>query len=113
MNHPERLFDCIAYQLEKFPKPDMLAAKENGAWRTYSTWEVSQTVEALACGLQAIGVSGNDMTVEKQDKIAIISNNRPEWLITDLAVQKTGAILVPVYPTTSPQEIEFIFRDAE
>jgi long-chain acyl-CoA synthetase len=112
MSKPERLFDCIAYQLEKFPKPDMLAAKENGAWRKYSTKEISETVDALACGLMKIGVSGNDMTVENQDKIAIISGNRPEWLITDLAVQKLGAVLVPIYPTTNNHELEFIFRDA-
>jgi long-chain acyl-CoA synthetase len=112
MSKPERLFDCIAYQLEKFPKPDMFAAKENGAWRKYSTQEVSEMVDALACGLMKIGVSGNDMTVENQDKIAIISGNRPEWLITDLAVQKLGAVLVPVYPTTNIHEMEFIFRDA-
>jgi long-chain acyl-CoA synthetase len=112
MNKPERLFDCIAYQLEKFPKPDMLAAKEKGVWRKYSTKEVAESVDALACGLSAIGVSGNDLTVDRQDKIGIISNNRAEWLITDLAVQKLGAVLVPVYPTTSNHEIEFIFRDA-
>ena len=113
MNKPERLFDCIAYQLEKFPKPDMLAAKENGVWRKYSTKEIAEMVDALACGLSAIGVSGNDLSVERQDKIAIISTNRPEWLITDMAVQKLGAVLVPIYPTTNNNEIEFIFRDAE
>jgi long-chain acyl-CoA synthetase len=112
MSKPERLFDCIAFQMEKFPKPDMLAAKENGIWRKYSTKEISETVDILACGLSAIGVSGKDLTVDGQDKIAIISNNRPEWLITDLAVQKLGAVLVPIYPTTSNHEIEFIFRDA-
>jgi long-chain acyl-CoA synthetase len=112
MNKPERLFDCIAHQLEKFPKPDMMAAKEKGKWRQYSTKEISETVNALAGGLSALGVSGNDLTIEHQDKIAIISNNRPQWLITDLAVQKLGAVLVPVYPTTSNREIEFIFRDA-
>jgi long-chain acyl-CoA synthetase len=113
MINPERLFDCINYQLEKFPKTDMLAAKEKGAWRTYSTQEVAETVDTLACGLAALGVSGNDLTIEHQDKIAIVSNNRPEWLITDMAVQKTGAILVPIYPTTGNTEIEFIFREAE
>jgi long-chain acyl-CoA synthetase len=112
MSKPERLFDCIAYQLEKFPKPDMLAAKENGVWRKYSTLEVSETVESLACGLSALGVSGNNLVVENQDKIAIISNNRAEWLITDMAVQRLGAVLVPIYPTTSNHEIAFIFQDA-
>ena len=112
MNKPGRLFDCIAYQLEKFPKPDMLAAKEKGIWRKYSTQEVAETVNTLACGLRAIGISGNDLTIDNQDKIAIISTNRAEWLITDMAVQKLGAVLVPIYPTTSNNEIEFIFRDA-
>jgi long-chain acyl-CoA synthetase len=110
---PTRLFDCLAYQLEKFPKDDMLVAKENGAWRKYSSAEIQQTVNRLTAGLLQLGVSGNDMTTEKRDKIAIISNNRPEWLITDMAVQQSGAILVPIYPTTNPLEIEFIFNDAE
>jgi long-chain acyl-CoA synthetase len=112
MTKPTRLFDCITYQLERFPKEDMLAAKENGSWRKYSTAEIAEQVDRLAAGLLALGVSGNDMTVEQQDKIGIISNNRIEWLTTDLAVQKTGAVLVPIYPTTNPQEIEFIFQEA-
>ncbi|HTN05618.1 long-chain fatty acid--CoA ligase [Agriterribacter sp.] len=112
MIQPLRLFDCLDYQLERFPKQDMLAAKENGQWRPYSTAEVKQTSLKLAAGLLTLGVSGNDMTTESRDKIAIISNNRPEWLITDMAVQQCGAILVPVYPTTNPLEIEFIFNDA-
>jgi long-chain acyl-CoA synthetase len=111
MSNPTRLFDCIAHQLEKFPKEDMLAAKENGVWRKYSTKEIEESVNRLAAGLLSLGVSGNDLTVERQDKIGIIANNRPEWLITDLAVQKTGAVLVPIYPTTNPLEIEFIFQD--
>jgi long-chain acyl-CoA synthetase len=110
---PTRLFDCLAYQLEKFPKDNMLVAKENGAWRKYSSAEIQQTVDRLTAGLLQLGISGNDMTTEKRDKIAIISNNRPEWLITDMAVQQSGAILVPIYPTTNPLEIEFIFNDAE
>ena len=112
MIKPTRLFDCIAYQLEKFPKQDMLAAKEEGSWRKYSTAEIEQSVNQLAAGLLSLGVSGNDMTVDQQDKIGIIANNRAEWLITDMAVQKLGAVLVPIYPTTNPIEIEFIFNDA-
>ena len=112
MIQPLRLFDCLNYQLEKFPKKDMLVAKENGQWRPYSTEEVKQTSLKLAAGLLTLGVSSNDMTTENRDKIAIISNNRPEWLITDMAVQQSGAILVPIYPTTNPLEIEFIFNDA-
>jgi long-chain acyl-CoA synthetase len=109
---PTRLFDCIDYQMNRFPLPTMLAAKEKGQWRHYSTAEVKETVNKTSAGLMALGVSGNNMTAEGQDKIAIISGNRPEWLMLDLAVQQTGALLVPVYPTTNSREMEFIFNDA-
>lgn len=106
------MFDCVDYQLSKFPKEDMLAAKTKDGWRPYSTLQVQQTVNMLSAGLVKKGLSGNDMTIEGADKIAIISNNRPEWIFTDLAVQQTGAVLVPVYPTTNPIELEFILKDA-
>ena len=109
---PSRLFDCIAYQLERFPKPDMLVAKEKGSWKPYGTKEIQDTVNHFSAGLVSLGVTGNDFSIERADKIAIISNNRPEWLITDLAVQQTGAVLVPIYPTTNPLELQFILNDA-
>jgi long-chain acyl-CoA synthetase len=108
----KRLFDCLEHQLQHFPKQDMLAAKENGKWVKYSTAEVADIANKFSAGLLALGISGNDFTPEGADKIAIISNNRPEWVFTDLATQQTGAILVPVYPTTNPLELEFILNDA-
>ncbi len=108
----KRLFDCIDYQLTHFPKNDMLAAKENGQWHGYPTHEVADTVNKFSAGLISLGVSANDFTPENSDKIAIISNNRPEWVFTDLAIQQIGAILVPVYPTTNPIELQFILNDA-
>src|SRR5437867_4184903 len=113
MDKPKRLFDCIELQLQKHAKTDMLAAKINGNWKTYSTNEVKETVDRFAAGLLELGVSANDMSDEGIDKIAIISNNRPEWLFTDMAVQQTGAVLVPVYPTTNPHELQFILNDAQ
>src|SRR5437868_4847485 len=104
MNQPKRLFDCIEYQLERFPKVDMMAAEINGTWQPTSTQEVKKTVYSLTAGLLQLGMNAKDGTDEGTDKIAIISNNRPEWLITDMAVQQTGAVLVPLYPTTNPQE---------
>ncbi|MBX9782130.1 MAG: long-chain fatty acid--CoA ligase [Chitinophagaceae bacterium] len=113
MRNSKRLFDCIDVQLRDFPKDDMFAAKEEGGiWRKYSTKEVKETVDKLGAGLLHLGISGNDMSAERRDKIAIISNNRPEWLLLDLAVQKAGAVLVPIYPTLSVNELEFVLNDA-
>jgi long-chain acyl-CoA synthetase len=60
-----------------------------------------------------LGLSGGDGTPEGVDKVAIISNNRPEWLMTDLACQQIGVSLCPIYPTTNAAEIAFIFNDAQ
>ena len=108
----KRLFDCIDHQLTNFPQEAMLAGKENGIWRTYSTQEVAQTTNELSAGLLSLGLSANNFTAEGSDKIAIISSNRPEWLIADMATQQIGVIWVPVYPTTNPLELTFILNDA-
>ncbi len=112
MTEPRRLFDCIEWHLERTPLDVMLAGKENGKWKTYSTKDVSDIVSDIAAGLVALGAGPNDGTVEGRDKVAIIAKNRPEWLMIDLAVQKTGAILTPVYPTISVGELEFVLKDA-
>lgn len=90
----------------------MLCGKEDGKWIPYSTAAVKGIVDELSAGLLALGISGNDMSVEKQHKVALISKNRPEWLMLDMACQQTGALLCPIYPTTNVNELEFIFNDA-
>jgi len=89
-----------------------MAGKEDGTWKPYSTAEVKDLVDNLSAGLLNLGISGNDMTVGNQDKVALISKNRVEWLILDLACQQIGAILCPIYPTTNINELQFIFNDA-
>ncbi len=110
---PKRLFDAIAFQLEKKPLEDMLAGKAGGQWKKYSTIEVQETVNQLSAGLLAMGVSANDMTVEGRDKVAVLSKNRPEWVMLDLAVQQIGALLTPIYPTINVNELEFVLNDAQ
>jgi long-chain acyl-CoA synthetase len=110
---PTRLFDCLDYQLKHFPKEDIFAAKDgNECWKKYSTAEVKKIVDQLAAGLVHIGIGAGDGTIEGRDKIAVISSNRPEWLFLDLAVQQTGAVLVPLYPTLAVAELEFVLNDA-
>ncbi|OQP66017.1 AMP-dependent synthetase [Niastella vici] len=113
MTEPKRLFDCLQYRLKTKPLTDMLAAKENGKWKTYSTEEVKTTVDKLGAGLLNLGIQCGDMTAEKRDKIAILSKNRPEWIMLDLAVQQIGAILTPIYPTINVQDLEFVLNDAQ
>ena len=112
MNEHSRIFDFLYDQLERFPKEDMLAGKKDGKWITFSTATVADTINKLSAGLLKLGIHGHDMTVEQQDKIAIISANRPEWLMLDMACQQIGVILCPIYPTTNVNELEFIFNDA-
>jgi long-chain acyl-CoA synthetase len=113
MTEPKRLFDCLQFHLTRKPLPEMMAAKENGKWRTYSTEEVNNTVNKLSAGLLNLGIQCRDMTAEKRDKIAILSKNRPEWVMLDLAVQQCGAILTPIYPTINVQDLEFVLNDAQ
>ena len=107
-----RLFDIVARRTENDPTGVLLSAKENGEWRTYSSREVWDTASRLSGGLLSLDLANRDLTPEAQEKIAIISPNRPEWIITDLAVQLSGAVLTPIYPTISPQEIAYILNEA-
>ncbi|WP_343304266.1 long-chain fatty acid--CoA ligase [Chitinophaga niabensis] len=113
MHQPTRLFDVVAHQMQHYSKQDMLAAKVNGEWKKYSTSEVADTARRFSSGLLQLGIGDKELTVEKQDKISIISANRPEWILTDLACQQIGAVLVPIYPTISIPELEYILNDAE
>jgi long-chain acyl-CoA synthetase len=113
MTDPKRLFDCLEFQMEKGGKPDMLAAKENGKWKQYSTTEVASIVDQLAAGLLKLGAGYGGGTSEGRDKIAILSKNRPEWIMVDLAVQKSGAVLTPFYPTIHINELEYVLNDAK
>src|SRR5688572_3034111 len=110
---PKRLFDCLDYQLENFPQDAMLAAKEGGEWKKYSTADVKNIVNSFSAGLMSMGIGGGDMSIEGRDKIAVLSKNRPEWMFLDLAVQQIGAILTPVYPTINVNELKFILNDAQ
>ncbi|MGQ0738110.1 MAG: AMP-dependent synthetase/ligase [Bacteroidota bacterium] len=113
MTEPKRLFDCITYQLERNALPDMLAGKAAGQWKKYSTQEVAETVNQLSAGLLSMSIGPNDMTVEGRDKVAVLSKNRPEWVMLDLAVQQIGALLTPIYPTINVNELEFVLNDAQ
>jgi len=101
-----RVFEIIPQLLEKYNKPDALAAKENGQWVKYSTQQFADSVNFLSYGLLGLGI-------EREDKIAIISNNRPEWNFADYGIQQSGCVSVPIYPTISESDLNFILNDAK
>ncbi len=101
-----RLFDILPYQREKYPKEVCLAGKINDKWKTYSTDETIEMVNKVSRGLIGIGVKPGEM-------VGIISLSRPEWHFADVGIIQTGAICVPMYPTISPNEFEYIFNHAE
>jgi long-chain acyl-CoA synthetase len=112
MNNQSRLFDFLYEQEKNYPKPDFFVEKINGVWKPISTKEVVDTVNKLSAGLIKLGLGSIGKSVEEQDKIALVSRNRPEWLMLDFACQQIGVALCPIYPTTNPNELAYIFNDA-
>ena len=109
----QRLFDIVEERNRVSPGAAMLSAKENGTWRIYSYKQVWDTARLLAGGLIKTGISNNITSPLQQEKIAIVSLNRPEWVMADIGVQLTGAVLTPVYPTISPAEMTYVLTEAE
>ncbi|HEY0177955.1 MAG TPA: long-chain fatty acid--CoA ligase [Pedobacter sp.] len=101
-----RVFDLLKYNLEKFPKDEFISGKINGAWNKYSTQRFSDEVDALSRGLIGLGAG-------KDSRIAVMSHNRPEWNIAEMAVNQIGGYQVPLYPTLAEHDIKFIMENAE
>lgn len=102
-----RLFDFPYHQLEKYNLPDALVTKQNGQWVKTSTKEYIEKANTISRALLRLGI-------QKNDKIAIISsNNRTEWHIMDIGVLQTGAQTVPIYPTISETDYEYILNHSE
>lgn len=113
MTQIARLFDILEYQLNKYPKTDCLAAKAGDKWEHHSTADVWAQAEKLGAWFLKNGLGGSAaLPIEERDKVAVISRNRPEWMVLDLACQMSGVVLCPIYPTTHINELEFIFNDA-
>ncbi|MEK6571762.1 MAG: long-chain fatty acid--CoA ligase [Bacteroidota bacterium] len=83
-----------------------LMHKVQGKYQGLSYGEVRRRVELFALGLAALGV-------EKGDRVGIISENRPEWIIADMGTLFLGAFDVPVYPTLTAKQVEYIFNDSK
>jgi long-chain acyl-CoA synthetase len=83
----------------------ILMYKVEGQYKNISYGDLRNTVEQFACGLATLGV-------QRGDHIALISENRPEWVVADMGMMMIGAVNVSIYPTLTPKQIEFILNDA-
>jgi long-chain acyl-CoA synthetase len=102
-----RLFDLLPYYKNSFKaKDDVLAGKDGGKWVKYSIDQYIETANSISYGLLQLGVKPGD-------KIATISNNRPEWNFIDMGVLQIGAVHVPIYPTISESDYKYILSHSE
>ncbi len=102
-----RIFDFAYYQLEKHNLKASLTTKYNGTWVSTSTQEYIDKANAISRGLLKLGIKPGD-------KIAVISStNRTEWNILDIGISQLGALSIPIYPTISKDDYEYIFNHAE
>ena len=106
MKKPKRLFEFLEYQLEN-PLGKSINTKYNGEWESLSTNDFYEKVQILSRKLIEIGI-------KKGDKIALISTqNRTEWCIADNSVLQIGAVTVPIYPTISKSEFQYVLNHSE
>lgn len=86
-------------------KPDLLISKVEGAWRPISAADFGFTVKALSLGLNALGI-------QPGERVAILSENRPEWAMADYAILCAGVWSVPIYPTLPAGQIAPLLKDS-
>src|SRR5512145_37084 len=95
------LSELFYYSVETYRKSDHFLRKTDGVWVPTSSNAFGAAVEELSMGLRTLGV-------EKGDRVAILSENRPEWLVADLATLCLGGISVPAYATLPAAQIRHI-----
>ena len=103
---PERTFDLLERNLNLQPNTDALAAKADGKWIKYSVQEYNDFARWFALGLLELGF-------KKGDKIATITNNRPEWNFADMGMAMAGVIHVPVYTSLNCGEYKYVLEHSD
>ena len=104
---PTRLFDFLSFQLKHRPLDRALNTKYNGDWKSTSTADYASSANLMSAAFL-------NLKIKSQDKIAMISsNNRSEWCIVDVGILQAGAVNVPIYPTISQNDYEYILNHSE
>ncbi|GAB3294221.1 AMP-dependent synthetase/ligase [Hymenobacter tenuis] len=100
-----RTFDLLSHLVNTSPQADCLVEKKAGQWQPLSTTRVQELSDQVSLGLRQLGIG-------RGDKVAIISTNRPEWMVADFGIAQLGAVSVPMYPTITVEDYRHIFQDA-
>jgi len=102
----ETLSQLFLNTIKSYPKPDFMLVKKEGSYVPISTEEFGDNVKHLSLGLRDLGL-------EKRDKLIILSENRPEWVMTDFANLCFGGITVPIYTSLVPDQVKYIINDSD
>jgi long-chain acyl-CoA synthetase len=102
---PETLPAMFLAALARHAKPDALSHKRGGVWVRVSGAEFARRVRSVAMGLRSLGVG-------RGDRVALLSENRPEWSIADFAILSLGAVNVPIYTTQAVDQVRHILADS-
>ncbi len=97
---------AAASAAERYPDRVVMRHMQDGEWRERTFAEVGELADELALGLVALGL-------EPGDRVSILANTRPEWTFASLAISRAGGVVVPIYPTNSPEECEWVAGNAE
>ena len=100
------LAQLFLHTIKSFPKADLMLYKEAGEYKPISTEEFGDWVICLSLGLRELGLN-------KGDKLALLAENSPEWVMTDLASLCLGSITVPIYTSLVPEQIKYIVNDSD
>ena len=103
---PETLVQIFLDTVARHRKPVLFMRKAAGRWESLSAERARADVESMALGLRELGIG-------RGDKVAILSENRYEWPIADLAILSLGAVTVPIYPTLTAEQCAFILQHSE
>jgi long-chain acyl-CoA synthetase len=107
MNEIRTLIELFEFGVKTYRNPKLLNYKSSdGVWKSIPAEEVQKRVRNIALGLHSLGINYGD-------KVALLSESRPEWTMTALGILSLGAIDVPIYTTQSLPQVEFILTNSE
>ncbi len=105
VNEPRTLVDVFERVARVHKRPDTLNFKKDGRWVSISSDELLTRTRRVAAGLHSLGIGHGD-------RVAILSESRPEWTLTDAGCLFAGVVDVPIYPTLTPSQVRYILRDS-